>query len=48
MNITHRDIKPHNIVKVGSIYKLIDMDVGRSFEELIPEIPGKKKPIDTI
>ena len=33
MNISHRDIKPHNIVKVGKIYKLIDLDAGKSFEE---------------
>ena len=32
LNISHRDIKPHNIVRVGNIYKLIDMDVGKSFE----------------
>lgn len=31
--ICHRDIKPHNIVKKGSIYKLIDLDSGLSFEE---------------
>lgn len=31
-NIQHRDIKPQNIVKVGKIYKLIDLDAGKSFE----------------
>jgi len=34
MNISHRDIKPHNVVKVGNIYKLIDLDAGKSFEEV--------------
>ncbi len=32
MNIAHRDIKPQNIVKMGDVYKIIDLDVGRSFE----------------
>ena len=33
LNIAHRDIKPQNIIKVGSQYKIIDLDLGRSYEE---------------
>ena len=33
LKIAHRDVKPQNIVRHGNIYKIIDLDVGRSFED---------------
>ena len=47
MNISHRDITPQNIVKVGSIYKVIDLDVGRSFEE-VNKKPNEKIEFETL
>ena len=32
MNISHRDIKPHNIAKVKDMWKLFDYDASKSFE----------------
>ena len=32
--IVHRDIKPQNIVRVGKIYKVNGLDVGRSYETI--------------
>ena len=45
MNIAHRDIKPQNIVKHNNVYKIIDLDVGRCFEDQVQkQALNKPKP----